>query len=436
MIGIGNSKIMGSVVLVLAGAITWWIWPFESASTSSPARNTGQPSDLHHKIFVMDAHTHMMNRQLHLGGEIGDRYENAQVDLPRIREGGLDAIFFSIYTPEPYYPDRYELKQTLRLIELTRRQIDKNDQIELALNGSDIDRINREGKVAALLDLEGAYDLDGNLLVLQALYRLGLRSLMLPAHNQDSHFADSCCDDHRWGGINERGRELIREMNRLGMIINVAHGSTETIRQVAEESEDPILYSHGGYRHFVDITRNISDEAARAVAVKGGVIGLQIGNVFNNNRQEYKDFRSSNEYDEYRRKVVNSINSNNSKATEKPPHSPEPEPFSSFDKLSRKIGERYPIRPCCPVPSEVRLSVDQLVEVIDYAVGLVGEDHVAIGADFGGAVFGPLGIDDIGDYPKITEGLVKKGYSEDRIRKIMGGNLLRLIREVTDKENL
>lgn len=375
-------------------------------------------------IFVMDAHTHMINRQLYLGGDLGDTYKDGQVDLPRIRAGGVNAIFFSLYSLEPYYPHRYELKHTLQLLELSLRQIEKHpDQIALALNASDIERIAAQGKIAAFLDLEGAYDLDGDPLTLQALYRLGLRSLMLPAHNQHSNFADSCCEVPRWNGINERGRELIREMNRLGMIINVAHGSTETILQTVEASEDPVLYSHGGYRHVVDIPRNISDEAAKAIAARGGVIGHQIGNSMNNPR----DF--ARRQDEARSKGT----APGLLTTLAPPSrsSPPPSP-TTFDELNRQMASRQPGGPR-PVPPDVRMTVDELVDVIDYAVRLVGDDHVAIGADFDGGVPPPQGIEDISDYAKITEGLVRKGYGDQRIRKIMGLNLLRLIRDVTEK---
>lgn len=404
------------------------LFVFPSCLYGQESTEASEARDLHERIFVMDAHTHMINRQLHAGGDIGDSYDykGGQVDLPRIREGGLDAIFFSLYSREPFYPHRYELYYTLQLMELTLQQLEQNDQIELALNASDIERISREGKVAAFLDLEGAYDLDGNLLLLEALYRMGLRSLMLPAHNKDSHFADSCCDGNRWGGINEHGRALIREMNRLGMVINVAHGSTETIVQAAEASEDPILYSHGGYRGVKDdYLRNITDEAARAIAEKGGVVALQIGNTFNNTSEAYLAYRESDAYDEYRRQVAASYR------TEPPTPRKMRPPASPFEDINESLAENHPVDPCCPVPDDVRMTVDELVEVIDYGVRLLGEDHVAIGADFGGAVFPPQGIDDISDYPKLTEGLVRKGYSEERIRKIMGGNLLRLIREVT-----
>jgi membrane dipeptidase len=416
MIGMQARTIISAGALVLSGGLLF--------SNGAPAERTARPGGRQPPAFVMDAHTHMINRQLYLGGDIGDSYQDGQVDLPRIRAGGLNAIFFSLYSLEPYYPHRYELKHTLQLLELALQQIEKHqDQIELALNASDIERIAGQGKIAALLDLEGAYDLDGDLLALQALYRLGLRSLMLPAHNQHSNFADSCCEVPRWNGINDRGRELIREMNRLGMIINVAHGSTETILQAVEASDDPVLYSHGGYRHIVNIPRNISDEAARAIAAKGGVIGHQIGNSMNNPR----DFARRQE--EARRQGT----APGLLTTLAAPSRSSPPPIA-FDELNRQMASRQPGGPRA-VPPDIRMTVDELVEVIDYAVQLVGEDHVAIGADFDGGVPPPHGIEDISDYGKITDGLVRKGYGQERISKIMGLNLLRLIRDVTEKSS-
>ncbi|MEX2574639.1 MAG: membrane dipeptidase, partial [Balneolaceae bacterium] len=199
------------------------------------------------------------------------------------------------------------------------------------------------------------------------------------------------------------------------------HGSTETILQAVEESEHPILYSHGGYRHFVDIHRNITDEAAKAIAAKGGVIGHQIGNSMNNPR----DF--ARRLEQARQRGDDSNIMGRPAMARRPA---EPPPFESFEDLNLKMSDRYPSG-ARSIPPEIRMTVDEMVEVIDYAVRLVGEDHVAIGADFDGGVPPPHGIHDISDYPKLTEGLVRKGYSEERIRKIMGGNLLRLIREVT-----
>ena len=163
-------------------------------------RNKTMP-DLHRKAFVMDGHTHVMTRELLMGTDIGQRYTDGNVDLPRAREGGVDAMFFSVYTPEHYYPGRFEVKNTFRVVNLALDQIKKNhSQIELALNASDIQRINKKGKMAAFLDLEGPWDLDGDINLLRALHRLGLRSIQLPAHNTTNAFIDTCNDLSRWNG--------------------------------------------------------------------------------------------------------------------------------------------------------------------------------------------------------------------------------------------
>jgi membrane dipeptidase len=372
-------------------------------------------SDLHERAFVMDAHVHVMSRQLLQGVEFGGRLPDGHVDLPRLQAGGIDAVFFSVYTPEPYYPARHEVKNTFRVVELALDQIEKNrDRIELALNASDLERIARSGKVAAFLDLEGAFDLDGDLNVLRALYRLGLRSAQLTAHNYTNEFADSCCDIPKWGGLNEHGRRVIREMNRLGMVINVAHGSDETILQTVAASEDPVIYSHGGFRHFVGITRLISDEAAKAVAAKGGVVGLQFGNSFNNPEYFRWKFNGplvadiSTKLDEYASMTIEQIDQEVAKGL----------PMVTLPEST---------------PQEYQMGVDQLARVIDYGVNLIGEDHIALGSDFDGGPLLPREMKDASGYGEITRALERLGYEEGRIRKILGGNLLRVIREVTEK---
>jgi membrane dipeptidase len=370
---------------------------------------------LHERAFVMDAHVHVMSRQLLQGVEFGDRLADGHVDLPRLRAGGIDAVFFSVYTPEAYYPARHEVKNTFRVVELALDQIEKNsDRIELALNASDLERIAHSGKVAAFLDLEGAFDLDGDLHVLRALYRLGLRSLQLTAHNYTNQFADSCCDIPKWGGLNEHGRRVVREMNRLGMVINVAHGSDETILQTAAESEDPVIYTHGGFRHFIDITRLISDEAAKAIAAKGGVVGLQFGNSFNN--PEYFRWKHNGP-------LVSDISTKLGQYAS-----------MTIEQVDQETAKDLPMVTLPDsTPEQYQMGVDQLARVIDYGVNLLGEDHIALGSDFDGGPLLPREMKDASDYGQITNALQKLGYSEARIQKILGANLLRVIREVTGK---
>lgn len=373
-----------------------------------------QDSSLHRNAFVMDGHIHVMTRELLQGTDIGQRYADGSVDLVRAKAGGLDAMFFSVYTPEPYYPGRYEIKNTFRVVELALDQIEKNKNvIELALNASDIERINRAGKMAAFLDLEGGFDLDGDLNLLRALYRLGLRSMQLTAHNQTNAFIDSCCAQSRWGGINDHGRAVVAEMNRLGMVINVAHASDQSILQVVQASRQPVIYSHGGFRGIVDTPRCITDAAAKAVAAKGGVIGIQFGSSFNNPK-----------YAEWTR----------SKAPAAPrPAAERPSSPRSLEEVDRQVAKGLPYVFRGVIPDEYWMGTDQLARVIDYGVKLVGEDHVALGSDFDGGPPLPRQIHDVSDYPEMTKALQQLGYSEQRIRKILGLNWLRVIRQVTGR---
>lgn len=265
---------MRIVLLILLSALT------VGAQISEKARQ------IHARALVFDAHVHAVGREFYNGGDIGVRKTNGQFDLPRAREGGLGALFFSVYVEEAYYPARLETKQALRLIDCALNQIQKNhDQIELALNATDVERIHRAGKIATVLDLEGSYDLDGDLGVLRDFYRLGLRSAQLSAHNRANNYADSCCSPPKWHGLNGHGRAVIHEMNRLGMVINISHASDEAISQAIDVSSDPLIATHHGLRSVNNIPRNMPDWLLKKLAAKGGVMGFQIGNEFHNPRE-------------------------------------------------------------------------------------------------------------------------------------------------------
>lgn len=379
-----------------------------NAQVSSRARK------LHDEAFVFDGHVHVINRQFYHGGDIGERVSNGQFDLPRAREGGLDAMLFSIFVTEEYYPARYETRQAMRLLDLALTQLEKNRAtIELALNASDIERINRSGKIAAVLDLEGGFDLDGDLGILRNFYRLGLRAAQLPAHNWANNFADSCCAKPKWNGLNEQGRAVVREMNRLGIMINVSHASDETIDQVLDISTDPIAATHHGLRTFNDIPRNMPDALLKKLAAKGGVIGFQIGNEFHN--RKVFDWRTSHagrpfwDTTEIARRG----------------------PGMSILDIDKRVAPQFPMVGV-NAPEDLKFAVDGWVEVVDRAIQLVGEDHVSLGTDFDGGPTPPRGMRDIRDLAMIADAMLRRGYSEQRIRKFLGGNLLRVFRQVTE----
>ncbi len=393
--------------------------PVDGGDLSLPFQNKPMPA-LHRNAFVMDGHIHVMTRELLMKTDIGQRYPDGTVDLPRAKEGGLDAMFFSVYTPEHYYPGRFETKNTFRVINLALDQIKKNQaMIELALTASDIERINKKGKMAAFLDLEGSYDLDGDLNLLRALYRLGLRSMQLTAHNTTNAFIDACNDVSRWGGINDLGKTIIAEMNRLGMVINIAHASNDAILQTVAASKDPVIYSHGGFYSIVPHPRCITDEAAKAVASKGGVIGIHFGSLFNN--PKYWAWQQTSLL----------TKSTMSKET-KPGSMGGQSALQTIEDVDKQLALEVPLNFRGTIPEEYWMHVDQLAKVIDYGVKLVGEDHMAIGSDLDGGPELPHEIKDISDYPQMTIAMQKIGYSDQRIKKILGLNWLRVIRQVTE----
>ncbi len=371
---------------------------------------------LHAGSLVFDGHVHAVDREFYHGGDIGQRKSDGQFDLPRAQEGGLGALFFSIFVTEDYYPARFETKQALRMLDCATRQIAQNRQtIEIALNASDVERIRKAGKMAAVLDIEGSFDLDGDPAVIREMYRLGLRSVQLSAHNWTSNYADSCCSTPKWHGLNERGRDVIREMNRLGMLINVSHASDDAISQAIDLSSDPVVATHHGLRELNDIPRNMPDALLRKLAAKGGLIGFQLGNEFHN-RKAF-DWRTAHAGKPFW--DTTEILQRGTKL--------------DIFELDKIVAPQFPMLPA-EIPQEIRMTVDEWVGVVDRAIQLVGEDHVSLGSDFDGGPPLPRGMRDVRDLPMITDAMLRRGYSEARIRKFLGGNLLRVFREITEKK--
>jgi membrane dipeptidase len=245
-------------------------------------------------------------------------------------------------------------------------------------------------------------------------YRLGLRSMQLSAHNWQSNYADSCCSGtFRNNGLNDRGRAWIHEANRLGMVINVSHASDDAISQAIDVSTDPVVATHHGLRQVNDIPRNMPDWLLKKLAAKGGVIGFQIGNDFHN------------------RKVFDYVTAHAGKPfwDTKAVHNRAPMTIFEIDQLAAR---GFPMAGAF-APEEIKLTVDDWVAVVDRAIQMVGEDHVALGTDFDGGPNLPRGFHDVSDLPMITDAMLRRGYSEERIKKFLGGNLLRVFRQITEK---
>ncbi|HTS28243.1 MAG TPA: dipeptidase [Bryobacteraceae bacterium] len=401
--------------MLLLGAAAAWLGAQNVPPGTTEAAPSARARALHAASLVFDGHVHAVDREFYHGGDIGERKADGQFDLPRAREGGLGALFFSIFVTEDYYPARLETKQALRMLDCAVTQIAKNRQtIEIAYNAPDIERIHRSGKIAAVLDIEGSFDLDGDPAVIREMYRLGLRSVQLSAHNWTSNYADSCCSTPKWHGLNERGREVIHEMNRLGMLINVSHASDEAISQAIDLSTDPVVATHHGLREVNDIPRNMPAELLKKLAAKGGVFGFQLGNEFHN-RKAF-DWRT-----EHAGKPFWDTTEIVARGTK-----------LDIFALDRIVAPQFPMQPA-EIPQEIRMTVDDWVAVVDRAIQLVGEDHVSLGSDFDGGPPLPRGMRDVRDLPLITDAMLRRGYPEGRIRKFLGGNLLRVFRQITEK---
>lgn len=384
-----------------------------TAVLTSAATVSEQARALHRRALVFDGHIHAVDGVFYNGGDIGTRKNYGQFDLPRAKEGGLKALFFSIFVTEDYYPARFETKQALRMLDTAISQITKNGgTIELARNAGDVERIAKAGKLAAVLDVEGSFDLDGDLNVIRDMYRLGVRSMQLSAHNWANNYADACCSPPKWHGLNEHGRAVIHELNRLGMAINVSHASDDAISQAIDASADPVIATHHGLRYYNDIPRNMPDWLAKKLAAKGGVIGFQIGNDFHNRKAfDYRTQHSGKPFWD-----TSAITERGTRLN-----------IYELDKL---VAPQFPMLPF-NLPDDIRMTVDDWVGVIDHAIQLVGEDHVALGTDFDGGPPPPRGLRDVRDLPMITDAMLRRGYSEQRIQKFLGLNLLRVFQRIT-----
>ncbi|MBS1800424.1 MAG: membrane dipeptidase [Acidobacteria bacterium] len=368
---------------------------------------------IHKRAFIFDGHVHALDREFYHGGSMGDRRADGQWDLPRAREGGEGAFFLSIFVPEEYYPNRFETKQTLRRVDHALRQLEENRSVvELALNANDVERIRAKGKMAAVLDIEGSYDLDGDLGVLRDLHRLGLRSAQLSAHNWNQNYSDSCCSTPKFGGLTAHGRDVIREMNRLGMMINVSHSSDDTISQVIDISDRPVIATHHGLRSVNNIPRNMPDGLLKKLAAKGGIIGFQIGSEFSYPK-EYEWLTAQ------RGKTFFDTSS-----------IPDRVKGKTIYEVDQLVAPQFPMLGA-HVPESVMMAVDDWVAVVDRAIHLVGEDHVALGTDFDGGPTLARGMRDVRDLPMITDAMLRRGYTEERIDKFWGGNLLRFFHQVS-----
>lgn len=362
---------------------------------------------LHFSSLVVDTHDDTTQRFLHGKFDIGARHSDGSIDIPRMREGGLDAIFFSIWIPSKI-TGQEAVNRALAQIAAVREQLSAHPKdLALATTAAEVRAAHKRGKIAALLGVEGGHMINSNLDVLRNFASLGVRYMTL-THSGNDEWADSSTDTPAHNGLTDFGKDVVREMNRLGIIVDISHVSDKTFYDALDVSKAPMIASHSSCRALCDAPRNMSDRMMKDLAAKGGVVQINYHVGFLS--QEFRNAEKANP----------EINKAIGEEVQKRCGDDEACQLLEGDRLTREYVERGKLP---------RVDWKKIIEHIDHAVKVAGVDHVGLGSDFDGANM-PYGMEDASRLPKITDALLKKGYSEDDVKKILGENTLRVMAEV------
>ncbi|HEX7722718.1 MAG TPA: dipeptidase [Pyrinomonadaceae bacterium] len=381
-------------------------------SETPPA--AGDPLSIHRRAIIIDMHADTAQRLVDENVDLQNRLPDGQFDAVRAKEGGLDAQFFSIWVePELFGGGGARAIQRADIqIQAVRHLAAKHPETwDLATTAADIRRIAATGKIAALMGLEGGYAIDDKIENVERYYQMGVR-YMSGAWSVSTSWAGSSGDEiGKTRGLNDFGKQVIREMNRLGMMVDVSHLSDKAFWDLISTSTKPVIATHSGCRAITDMPRNLTDEMIVALAKTGGVVNV----IF------YPEHIEPG-YSEQKKKVDAEI------ATLVQRASDEEKGDVTHKKLARdRVRAREYLK---RLPA---VSVSRIVDHIDHIVKLVGIDHVGIGSDFDGIQAVPADLSSVADLPNLTKELLRRGYSENDVDKILGGNMLRVMEEVEKK---
>lgn len=339
--------------------------------------------------------------------DLGARHEDGNVDIPRMREGGLDALFFSIWVPSDVTGPP-AVKRGLDLIDAVHEAVRTHpNDLMLATTAAEIRRGAAEHKIAALMGMEGGHIIDDDLRLLRDYAALGIRYLTL-THFKNNNWADSSTDKPAHNGLTPFGRDVVRELNRLGVMVDIAHVSDKTFYDALEVTKAPVISSHSSCRAISNHVRNMTDDMLRALARNGGVVMINYEVSFLS--EEYRASNARQNGD-----VVAQMNRMSEKC--------------GGDEACTTLETARINRAAMKSGQLPMVSWEKIIDHIDHAVKVAGVDHVGLGSDFDGATM-PIGMDDASKLPRITEALLKKSYSDADIEKILGGNLLRVMEQV------
>jgi membrane dipeptidase len=375
-------------------------------ATSAADDISARAHKLHFSSIVLDTHDDTTQRFFSKDYDLGKRNAEGSVDIPRMREGGFNAIFFSIWI-DGRIMGAAAVQKALDQIDAVRENVrtHPNDMV-LARTAADVRSAHKQGKIAALMGVEGGHMIGNDIRTVRIFADLGVRYMTL-SHFYNDEWADSSTDKPAHNGLTDFGKDVVREMNRQGMLVDISHVSDKTFYDALEVSRAPLIASHSSCRALCNHPRDMSDDMIKALAAKGGVIQINYEKSFID--QKYKDAS-----DKETGGVVQSLG----------------QPTKDCNNDEACIGRKM-VEAEKKLTDEGKLphvSWERIIDHIDHAVKLVGADHVGLGSDFDGANM-PEGMEDCSKLPKITEALLRKGYSEGDIRKILGENTLRIMEQ-------
>jgi membrane dipeptidase len=355
-------------------------------------------------ILIFDAHVDTPRYTVDEGYRWADEHPYYETDIPRLKRGRAGAILFGVYVEPQEYPRELWLARALKCIDAFHEEARRNPaHVEVAYSAGDVIRIHKSGKTAVMVSLEGGHLIFDSLPLLRLYHRLGVRYMTL-AHFKTNNWADSGTDVAVHNGLSPFGREVVREMNRLGMIVDVSHVTDKTVMDALEVSRSPVIASHSSAKALCDIPRNMSDDILRAIGRKGGVVCINF----------HAGYLDKAAYDVYWRNRESRVREVQEALML---HAGSPKRW----ELVRAILDRY-YKLMPPV------AVKQLLRHIDHVAKVSGIDHVGLGSDFDGiSGMTPRGLEDVSKYPVLVKGLMEMGYTDADIRKVMGENLLRVM---------
>lgn len=383
-------------------------------NTSENTTAANDPMAIHRRAIVVDMHADTTQRLVDEKVDLSQRLSDGHLDAVRAKEGGLDAQFFSIWVEPELFGGggARAMKRADDQIQAVHDLAEKHPETwELATTAADVRRIAAVGKIAALMGMEGGYAIDEKIENVDRYYQMGVRYLS-PAWSVSTSWAGSSGDEiGKTRGLNDFGKQVIREMNRLGMMVDVSHLSDLAFWDIVNTSTRPVIATHSGCRAITDVPRNLTDEMIVALAKTGGVVNV----IF------YPEHIEPG-YSEKKKKVDAEIAALVQRASN------EEKGDVAHKKLARDRVRREEFLKRLPP-----VSVARIVDHIDHIVKLVGIDHVGIGSDFDGVQIVPADLKSVADLPNLTAELLRRGYSESDVDKILGGNMLRVMEEVEQK---